>query len=62
MIDYYDSAGLIDNKKVMKAVGEAYEKIEEAKSKKETDKLTKLYMEQLLRGIYYNPYYGNQPY
>ena len=49
MIDYYDENGILDDKKVIKAVREIDEKL-----KTETDgkKRTQLMFEQMLRGLY----------
>lgn len=49
MIDYYDEHGILDEKKVIKAVREIDEKL-----KTETDgkKRTQLMFEQMLRGLY----------
>ena len=49
MIDYYDEHGIIDEKKIIKAVREIDEKL-----KTETDgkKRTQLMFEQMLRGLY----------
>ena len=49
MIDYYDEHGIIDEKKVIKAVKEIDDKI---KTETNGEKRVKLMMEQLLRGLY----------
>ena len=51
MIDYFDEYGIIDDKKVIKAVKEINDKL-----KTETDgkKRTQLMFEQMLRGLYLN--------
>lgn len=51
MIDYYDEHGIIDEKKVIKAVKEIDDKI---KTETNGEKRVKLMMEQLLRGLYLN--------
>ena len=51
MIDYYDEHGIIDEKKVIKAVKEIDDKI---KTEPNGEKRVKLMMEQLLRGLYLN--------
>ena len=51
MIDYYDEHGIIDEKKVIKAVKEIDDKI---KTETNGEKRVKLMMEQLLRGLYVN--------
>ena len=51
MIDYYDEHGIIDEKKVIKAVKEIDDKI---KTETNGEKRVKLIMEQLLRGLYLN--------
>ena len=51
MIDYYDEHGIIDEKKVIKAVKEIDDKI---KTETKGEKRVKLMMEQLLRGLYLN--------
>ena len=51
MTDYYDEHGIIDEKKVIKAVKEIDDKI---KTETNGEKRVKLMMEQLLRGLYLN--------
>ena len=51
MIDYYDEHGIIDEKKVIKAVKEIDDKI---KTETNGEKRVKLMVEQLLRGLYLN--------
>ena len=51
MIDYYDEHGIIDEKKVIKAVKEIDDKI---KTETNGEKRVKLMMEQLFRGLYLN--------
>ena len=51
MIDYYDEHGIIDEKKVIKAVKEIDDKI---KTETNGEERVKLMMEQLLRGLYLN--------
>jgi len=55
MIDYYDEHGIIDDKKVIKAVRDIDEK-----RKTETDgkKRTQFMFEQMLRGLYLNQTVG----
>ena len=57
MIDYYDEHGILDEKKVVKAVKEIDDKL-----KAETDKgkRTQLMFEQMLRGLYLTQVQGGE--
>lgn len=57
MIDYYDENGILDEKKVVKAVKEIDDKL-----KTETDKgkRTQLMFEQMLRGLYLTQVQGGE--
>jgi hypothetical protein len=57
MIDYYDEHGILDEKKVVKAVKEIDDKL-----KTETDKgkRTQLMFEQMLRGLYLTQVQGGE--
>lgn len=49
MIDYYDEYGILDDKKVIKAVKEIDDKL---KTETNKSKRTQLMFEQMLRGLY----------
>ena len=57
MIDYYNEHGILDEKKVVKAVKEIDDKL-----KTETDKgkRTQLMFEQMLRGLYLTQVQGGE--
>ena len=57
MIDYYDEHGILDEKKVVKAVKEIDDKL---KTETNKGKRTQLMFEQMLRGLYLTQVQGGE--